>query len=330
MRRSFFAILFFTLSFVFASPALANSPIEPARKSTFIAQDEVTLDGEYPGSVYVMGGEVVVTGVVSGDLVVLGGSVRVRGTVEQDIYVAGGTIILDGTVQGDLVAAGSEVRTLPGSNVGGNLLSASKRLVMDGNVYGDIHAKTKEFVQNGTVGGTSMVEVMKPREVAPKTWTQRMWLLINRFLFEVAWRGVVLAFIWFFGREGLKKGFKLLQAHPVKAFFDGVTVSVFTLTGAFLFLITLFGFPIFLAAVAALVGVTLTGWTFVVPWIGEKILPKQPFWMSLIAGLLVLSLIVSIPVVGWIVQVILLAWSVGVWWNLLSIARVKKHSALLT
>lgn len=323
MRRSFLASLFLLLSFIFAVPAMAQGEVAPAKTPTFIAQDEVTLDGEYPGSVYVAGGEVTLTGVVHGDLVVLGGSVRVRGTVDQDIYAAGGTIVLDGYVAGDLVVAGSEVRTIQASNIGGNLLSASKRLVLGGNVYGDVHAKTKELEQSGVVAGVSMIDIVKPREIAPKTLSQRMWLLINRFLFEIFWRGFVLGFMVYFGRKGVEKGAKILREHPVKTFFDGVTVLVVSAITAFVLLLVLFGFPITLLISTALFAAGLTGWVFVVPWIGEKVLPKQPFWMNAIAGLLVVSLVVSLPVAGWIAQVVLMAWSVGVWWSLISTAKLK-------
>lgn len=329
MRRVFLSALFSLFAFVlFARPAFAQGKTAVAHSPVFIAQDTVILDDEYADTVFVMGGEVTLTGTIHGDLVVLGGSVRVRGTVDGDVYAFAGSTFIESKVGGNVVVAGSEVRTTNSASISGSLISASKRLVTGGTILGDVRARTKEAITDAKVGGVSQVEVMKPREVTPLTTAQKIFLLINRFLFEVLWRSMVLGFIWFFGRKGLETGSKLLQAHPVKTFFDGVTVAVFTSIAALLFLITLFGFPIFLVIVASLLAAALSGWVFVIPWIGEKVLPKQPFWMSTIAGLLVLSLVVSIPVVGWIAQMILVGLSIGVWWNLLHTARVKKSKDL--
>lgn len=333
------------MSLFFAVPVFAQTTTAPKAPvtPTFLVGEKVILDGEYPGSVFVTAGEVELTGTVHGDLIILGGSVRVRGTVGQDLYVLSGTTFVENTVGGNITAAGSEIRLAPSSSVSGSLISASKRLTTGGTVNGSVYSRAQETQLGGFVAGSvelgsqsiseqsdliiqgnKKVEVYEVEPKREQTMGEKVVEHVNRFLFEVLWRSVILVFAWYFGKEGIKKGAKLLKVHPVKVFFDGVTVLVLSLLAGILFLITLFGFPLFFLAVTSLLVASMSGWIFVVPLIGEKILKDQPEWLVSTAGLIVLSLLISLPVIGWLAQILFVGWSVGVWWNVLRSNKTAK------
>ncbi len=341
MRRFFFSLFsFFLLTLCFSpSPVQAQSveATQAIARPTFLLEETIILQENVPGTVFAAGGEVEILGDVAGDLVVAGGSVRVRGVVTGDIYVAGGSVFLENAVGGNVVAAGAEIRTLPTASLSGTLMVAGSRFEHRGTVLNDLWAGTSQALLFGKVQGNARVNAAeitespdfsvmgsknltqetaaeKPQQSATDQFTH----VLTTFMFAFLWQGMLLGAIWYFAPMLLKQGSLVLTQHPVRTFFDGITVLVLGLITAFLFIIFVFGTPLSLSILATLIALSSTAWIFLPLWIGQKILPAQSQKWQLVAGLGVLSLATSAPLLGWVASLLAVLWGLGAWWQVLT------------
>lgn len=121
--------------------------------SSFKAGDEVRIEEEHQGDLYIGAGEIGIVGIVRGDLVCSGGEITVEDTVAGDILCAGGEIEINGFTGDDIRVSGGDV-TING-DVAGDIICFSGRLKIaeDVHVGGDIVVFGGEVAIYGSVGG---------------------------------------------------------------------------------------------------------------------------------------------------------------------------------
>jgi hypothetical protein len=163
------------------------------------AGGEVIVPAEetVPGNLYVTGGTIEVLGDVEGDLVATGGQIRVSGNIGGNALIAAGDIAIDGDVGGntrvaggqvvvtgqtaeDLAVAAGRLRVAQTARVGADLLFSSGQARLDGAVDGNVLGITGDYIETGTVAGTTDVTVRAPEE--PPTAGERVLDRIQRYI----------------------------------------------------------------------------------------------------------------------------------------------------
>lgn len=131
-----------------ASPAAQNQGGEDTGPH-FFGGENVTVDQDLQGDVYVGGGQVKITGNITGDVLVAGGQVTVSGDVSEDIRVAGGEVTIEGTVGKNVTAAAGRVYFSPDSVVNGSVVIGAGQADFAGTVSGKTMVGVGELVANG-------------------------------------------------------------------------------------------------------------------------------------------------------------------------------------
>lgn len=104
----------------------------------FYFGEEVVIDEDLMGDVYVAGGSVEVNGTIDGDLMVVGGTVTLNGNVIQDIRAGGGTILVNGVVGQNLTIGGGTVMFGPSVMVGNSIVAGAGEISLNGEVLGKV------------------------------------------------------------------------------------------------------------------------------------------------------------------------------------------------
>ncbi|MDH5532896.1 MAG: hypothetical protein OEX81_00515 [Candidatus Pacebacteria bacterium] len=104
----------------------------------FYFGEDITVDEDLVGDVYVAGGTVVVNGMIDGDLMVAGGTVTLNGDVSQDVRAAGGTLMVNGMIGENLSIAGGTILFSSESKVGNSIVAAGGEVSLDGEVLGRV------------------------------------------------------------------------------------------------------------------------------------------------------------------------------------------------
>lgn len=180
-----------------AAAALAQEQQERLGGKVRAGGEVVVPAGEtVPGHLYVTGGTIEIDGDVEGDLVATGGQIRVSGTIGGDALLAGGDITVDGAVAGstrvaggqvivtgetaeDLAVAAGRLRVGQAAGVGADVLFATGQTRLDGPVEGDVLGVTGDYIETGTVAGTTDVTVREPEE--PPTVADRLLDRVQRY-----------------------------------------------------------------------------------------------------------------------------------------------------
>ena len=126
---------------------------EAVSDDLYAAGGTVTVAGTVEGDLVAAGGDITISGRVMQDAIVAGGTISFLGTVGDDLRAAGGRIQITGTVGGDAVIAGGQVYAVAGSSVGGDMITAAGRVIMDAEVRGRVKIIAGEVTINGPVTG---------------------------------------------------------------------------------------------------------------------------------------------------------------------------------
>lgn len=104
----------------------------------FYFGEDVTVDEDLVGDVYVAGGNVEVNGMIDGDLLVAGGNVMINGEVTQDVRAAGGSVYINGLIGQNLSVAGGSILFDSQAMVGNSIVAGGGQISLDGEVLGRV------------------------------------------------------------------------------------------------------------------------------------------------------------------------------------------------
>ncbi|WP_460959617.1 hypothetical protein [Spirosoma litoris] len=130
--------------------------------------DQVTISQPVNGDLYVSGGTITINAAIRGDLIAAGGTITINDSVTNDILLVGGTVILNGYVGDDIRCLGGSLQILKGTGgdallvggnvtidqdglIGGSLLSAGGKLILNGQIKQDARLAFGSLVFNGRV-----------------------------------------------------------------------------------------------------------------------------------------------------------------------------------
>jgi hypothetical protein len=301
-----------------------------------------------PGHLYASGGTIEIEGDVEGDLVATGGQVRVSGTIGGDVLVAGGDITIDGDVGGstrvaggqvvvngqtgeDLAVASGRLRLAQGAGVGSDLLFTAGQVRLDGAVEGDVLGITGDYVETGTVAGTTDVTVATPEE--PPTAGERLLDRVQRYV-ELL---LVGAFVLLLARGLSRRAVGEMRRRPLVDLGVGALAFVAAVVGAVVLVIVgvllailfaLLGLDglaglsvttVLLAAVLVAFALVVT-WAFLAPvlvglLLGGYVVDVERGWLpafgALALGTLVLVAVFTIPYAGGVAALIVALLGLG-------------------
>ena len=167
---------------------LATMSLWTASMAQALADEVVTLTGEYADDVFVNGGEISVNARMLQDLFVAGNNVEVSGQVKGDVFATGGRIGLGADVSGSLMVAGGRVGlkgdikegvVIFGGNVDidsaieGDVLFTAGVADLSGPIKGDVRGSGGKISLNRSVGGNVLlgganIELRDSSEIAGK------------------------------------------------------------------------------------------------------------------------------------------------------------------
>lgn len=330
---------------IFAQGKAAPEPAMKAGDSPVVAEpyfaagQEVVLDREYQGPVFVAGSTVRVTetAVLDSDLIVAGGSIIFDGTAMQDVYAAGGTVTVRGKIDGNLLTAGGEVRTEKTSSVGEHAFIAGENVHFLGDVLGDIYSGAKRLELAGMVGNNVNVSAQEVQvddgavitgnlkgEVAKQNINSGASVVgmtdlkvvpdkmkraeekpaivgsVGKLVFSLIGKAAFMFILaWLFGKQ-LAAVAKNLASTWTKALTTGAAVVVLTPLAALGLMLTILGVFAGLSSLALLFSVLMFSWVVVAQWIGMRLLPKKSLRIQAAAGGGVVAILCWIPVFGWL------------------------------
>jgi cytoskeletal protein CcmA (bactofilin family) len=129
----------------------------------YAAGGTVTVAGNVEEDLVAAGGNVTVTGSVAQDMIIAGGTINISGSAGDDLRAAGGEIQFTGKTGDDAILAGGLVYLVPGSVVGGDVIAAGDRVILDAEVAGKVNLMAREVTINGPITGD--VEIRADRIV---------------------------------------------------------------------------------------------------------------------------------------------------------------------
>ncbi len=140
--------------------AQAKTPVSPQaqpREPYFQAGEQLEINDNIFGDLYVTGGKVVVNGSVDGDILVVGGEVLIAGQVTQDIRALGGTIDITGQVGGSVTALGGTVTFQDDSVIAGSVVVGGSSITTRGLIAEKAWFGGDEVTLSGDFGGDVQV-----------------------------------------------------------------------------------------------------------------------------------------------------------------------------
>lgn len=145
---------------IFVSGATIRSGEEPSipknetvNDDLYIAGGDVSILGNIRGDVIAAGGNLLLNGSISEDAIIVGGQIQVLSPVGDDLRMVGGSISVGERVTGDLVVAGGNIKLLSSGSVGGDVVIAGGRAVIEGPVSGNVRIWGDEVIINGPISG---------------------------------------------------------------------------------------------------------------------------------------------------------------------------------
>jgi hypothetical protein len=298
----------------------------------------INVTGTVTGSLVSAGGSTVVAGTVGRSARCFGGDIKITGTVGEDAVAGCGRLLLaqgahvgrdllggagaldvDGDVRRNLFAGGGTL-TLTG-NVAGNVRATIERarLLENAHIGGDlVYTSDRSVVQSpgATVGGRIEQRIPEGR---PK-----IGLVGRMFVFFVRWERLFIGLL----------AIGLLLVLPFPAFSRRVLDVLGGSPGASagVGVLMAVGIP-FVAITMAVLGVLVGGWwlgagvlvLFLLSlnlgvavtgaFLGQRILQRPghdvQLWLSLLAGLAILTLVVRIPILGVFVAMVAAVFGIG-------------------
>jgi len=293
----------------------------------------VNVDGNVWDDVRIAAGEVKIQGTIGDDLIIAGGNVRIEhdAVIDGDAYVFGGMLIVDGTVKGNLKMAGGNMVLsgvvngdvdVNGGNfqlngeIGGNAIAVSDEANVgsDASIAGNLEYwvpyKTnpyEEVVKGETTLNKDLRAVKK--EVMEKTALGAMKVaLLAIFGFMLLSSALFILLMIAITKNYFKDAGKKVMKTPWMCMLKGLMYFVLMPIIAFLFLVTVIGFPISLLLFFSygfalffakpLTALVIAGWA---QQYYKKKWGKIAFFFVAVGFYILLKLLVMVPVIGWII-----------------------------
>ncbi len=138
---------------------LAEELVAPALHATFLG-DEYVEATEPASDLFMFGRTAISRANIEDNALVFAQFAEVRdGRIDGDLLVGGERMVIDAPVGGDVYAFGGELHILEGGMVGGDILSATGKIIVEGKVGGRITGGSGAVVIDGVVGEVCDLEV---------------------------------------------------------------------------------------------------------------------------------------------------------------------------
>jgi cytoskeletal protein CcmA (bactofilin family) len=119
--------------------------------STFLAGDEVRIEGTINGDLYVAAETITVNGSVNGDIIGAARNLIVSGTVQGDVRALGQTIRLKGPITGSATLVCDSLYLEREAAIAGDLVAGCSTINLDGSIDGSVFSWSENFFLNGSV-----------------------------------------------------------------------------------------------------------------------------------------------------------------------------------
>jgi len=139
-------------SLMAAEEAVVIPADEIREGATFLAGDEVRIDGTVNGDLYVMGDTVSVNGSVNGDIIAMGRNLMISGPVQGDVRAMAQSIRFRGPVSGSATVAGETLHLEKQAAIGRDLVAGFSKGNLDGSISGSVFAVADDLFFSGSVG----------------------------------------------------------------------------------------------------------------------------------------------------------------------------------
>jgi cytoskeletal protein CcmA (bactofilin family) len=159
-----------------------------------VAGDNIVIDGEVMGNVFVAGTNIVINGFVTGDVYAIGQEIVINGEVTGNVFGAGNrlTSTWASKIGQDIFMAGSTIN-IDGRINGDGYLTAS-RITIRGGIDGDLNYSSKKVdIADDSVNGNIFREERKP-ETAGSILLGKLYTFLS-FVFSVLMIWVVITFV---------------------------------------------------------------------------------------------------------------------------------------
>jgi hypothetical protein len=243
--------------------------------------------------VVITGAIAVPAGQTTSDLVIVDGPVTIGGRVDGDVIAVNGTVTISGTVDGDVVAVAKRARLLPGSRVNGDVTYGDKKpIVAPGAVVtGDVSHENWRFAE----GFSWLARIIWWLIVSVST------LVLGLALLAFAPRAAESAWVASQARTGLACAW-------AAGLFFGLPIA------AVLAMITIFGLPLGIGLLLALVPLMLIGYVTSCYLFGRIVRGKRGWGpkLTFLAGWGAARLVALIPVAGGLLWAVASAFGLGV------------------
>ncbi len=340
------------VSSLFGAEFRGNKSVLVARGDTvqadlFGASRFITIDGTVEGDAFGACEIYRVDGTVQDNVIAAARLLIINGVVNDVVVAFAQTIQISGEVNGDVIVFCKEIQIMPGARIRGSLYVGAGELMLDGGtVEGDVQGGAGEAFLNGTVGGTTELEVKTirfgenyratntkltlfkplnrreqanlPENLEVQIKKRPLFFLRFRFYWTVLGLFITGLLVYLIFRtpvneylDGLRQDFwkKLLTG-----FLTFVAVPVATL---FLFVLV-FTVPVALIVGALYLILLYLGYIFGALSLGEFLLQffrKErnlgSVLVSLGMGVVLVVLLAHLPFVGWLVKLLVLWFGLG-------------------
>ncbi|MGM9988067.1 MAG: polymer-forming cytoskeletal protein [Bacillaceae bacterium] len=344
-------LILLPIGFVKAAPEDGNLSYVPKNKTitktTFMAGDEVVVDGVIKGDLYAAGDSVTVNGTIDGDIIsgariiIINGQVKgnvrgaaaiieINGEVERNILSAAQTVTInkEGKVQGDVVSFVQDLRI--NGIVGNYVYGAMETFTLDGAINGDVNldgvgnvvfnnnADVKgDFTYYSTNENPNVKGYVNGNVVFHKDTTdyEKDTFSFRDFMFSALTALLLWIVFRFLFRRATPSLRNELFNEPWKKLGIGALILIFTPIVAIILLFTVIGIPLSFLSVTALITLGYVSKIFIGIGVGYKLFEKantsiHPLLQEVI-GVLALFLIAKIPYIGWVVTLAAIIFFLG-------------------
>ncbi len=132
---------------------------ETREGSTFLAGDEVRMEGTVNGDLYVAGDTISITGSVNGDIIGFARDLMISGPVKGDVRAGAQKIRFRGPVAGSVTVACETLHFEKQAAVGGDVIAGCSSANVDGLINGSLFAAAGDFFLSGSVNRNVNISV---------------------------------------------------------------------------------------------------------------------------------------------------------------------------
>ncbi len=166
MTRGFFSILLALVlitSFGLVQAATVRSDQDSLTvagsdqpKDLYLAAPRISIDRSISGDLAAAGKSILINSEVEDSVLAAAGDIAIRSVVGRHARVVAGTVIVSGKIDGDLLAAGEVIELTETAEIGGDLLLAGRRVIINGRVKGVTKIVADDVTLNGPLGSVTV------------------------------------------------------------------------------------------------------------------------------------------------------------------------------